>query len=246
MIRIAKRILSPTAINTYLACPYKFYRRYIAKEPTRPSIYLIRGSLIHQAISDFHRMDPDAVNKLPLNRVIYELLSRFEELWVKASYQIEALNLPSERIDFFVEDSRRMLENFAVWFNEQTVNPTSSSEVKLFSPELKLMGIIDAVYKQGDSILLVDYKTSKDTRITRDIFRQTAIYALLYQDRYKELPEAVAIHFLTARQGLELIHTDDAMLDYARILNESVHAKTLLEDPSDYPCTCNGRCREDF
>lgn len=246
MIRIAKRILSPTAINTYLACPYKFYRRYIAKEPTRPSIHLIRGSLVHQTISDFHRMVPEALNKMPLSRVIHELLSRFEALWGDASDQIETLNLPPGRIDFFVEDSKRMLENFAVWFHEQTVNPTSSSEVKIFSPGLKLMGIIDAVYKQGDSILLVDYKTSKDTRITRDMFRQAAIYALLYQDRYKEVPEAVAIHFLTARQGLEPIQIDDAMLDYARILNESVHAKTLSEDPADYPCTCNGRCREDF
>jgi hypothetical protein len=78
------------------------------------------------------------------------------------------------------------------------------------------------------------------------MFRQAAIYALLYQDRYKKVPEAVAIHFLTARQGLEPIQVDDAMLDYARILSESVHAKTLSEDPADYPCTCNGRCREDF
>jgi hypothetical protein len=56
----------------------------------------------------------------------------------------------------------------------------------------------------------------------------------------------VGILFLTARQGLEPIQIDDAMLDYARILNESVHEKTISENPADYPCTCNGRCREDF
>lgn len=54
VIRIERRVLSPTAINTYLSCPRKYYLRYIKKRRTKPSIHLIRGSLVHKTIHAFH------------------------------------------------------------------------------------------------------------------------------------------------------------------------------------------------
>lgn len=174
------------------------------------------------------------------------LIIEFEERWEKAMPQLNALGLPPEKLQFFNEDSKRMLVNFSVWFHKRHITPARWSEIKLFSSRYKLMGIIDAVHQQNGRILLVDYKTSKRAKITRDMFRQAAIYALLYKERFKKSPEAVGIHFLTNKQGPELIYVDDAMMDYAEILNESVHSKTLSTDPADYVCTCGGRCKNDF
>ena len=58
VVRIEDRILSPTAINTYLSCPRKFYLRYIKKLRTRPSIHLIRGQIVHQTLHQFHKNHP--------------------------------------------------------------------------------------------------------------------------------------------------------------------------------------------
>ncbi len=108
------------------------------------------------------------------------------------------------------------------------------------------MGIIDAVHKWGDKIILVDYKTSKHARITNDIMRQAALYALLYDDRYGIMPDAVWIHFLKYPGDPQPIHIDDELLQYVKITIESVREKTRSQDKEDYPCTCGGYCERDF
>ena len=65
------------------------------------------------------------------------------------------------------------------------------SEIRILSRRLSLMGIIDAVQKRDDTVLLVDYKTSTHTRITNDMMRQAPLYALLYEGKYKIMPDAI-------------------------------------------------------
>jgi CRISPR/Cas system-associated exonuclease Cas4 (RecB family) len=239
-------MLSPTAINTYLFCPRKFYRRYILKEPSRPSIYLIRGLLVHRVLSDFHKNQPSVCHKLPLSMVTHTLVTSFEKRWDQAGPQLKALPLSSDQVAYFNQDSKRMLVNFAVWFCKKGARPADFSEMKLFSSTHKLMGIVDAVHKEKNQVMLVDYKTSKKAKITRDMFRQAAIYALLYQERFKQTPEAVGIHFLTDKDGMKPIYIDEPTIEYAKIVTESVHEKTVSDNAADYPCTCNGRCEKDF
>ena len=38
----------------YLSCPRKFYLRYIKRLRTRPSIYLIRGLIVHKTLHEFN------------------------------------------------------------------------------------------------------------------------------------------------------------------------------------------------
>jgi hypothetical protein len=93
---------------------------------------------------------------------------------------------------------------------------------------------------------LVDYKTSKHARITDDILRQAAIYALLYHDRYRVVPDSVAIHFLKEKGDPMPIYVDEALLEYGKILVESIRGKTQSDLEKDYPCTCGGYCERDF
>ncbi len=108
------------------------------------------------------------------------------------------------------------------------------------------MGIIDAVYENHDETILVDYKTSKHVKITEDIKRQAAIYGLLYQDRYHKTPAALWVHFLKDALNPVPIHIDDALLDYGKMLIESVREKTQSLNEADYACTCGGFCERDF
>jgi len=246
VMRIKTRILSPTAINTYLSCPRKFYLRYIKKLRTRPSIHLIRGRIVHQVLEQFHKNYPRISTEVPLRKVREELLSIFEKEWEKADGSLHSLGLTERQIEFYYEDSQLMLLNFSQWFYKNGMQSPELSEAKIFSKNLMLMGIIDAVHLWDDKVYLVDYKTSKYKKITDDIQRQAALYALLYQDKYRKIPEAVWIHFLKDPGDPEPIHIDDELLQYGKITIKSVREKTTSQNEQNYPCTCGGYCEVDF
>jgi hypothetical protein len=108
------------------------------------------------------------------------------------------------------------------------------------------MGIIDAVRINDNGVFLIDYKTSKDYSITDDIFRQSVLYCLLFQDRNDEIPLAVYIHFLKDPGDPMAVFIDDAQLAYGRVLIDFVRDKTGTHDERNYPCTCGGYCERDF
>lgn len=246
MVRIERRILSPTAINTYLSCPRKYYLRYIKRLRTKPSIHLIRGNVIHKTIQTFHR---ECARGPPSSEteIGESLLKTFNQLWQESKQDIDPLGLPQSEIDAFHDDSERMLLNFANWAARQETSPlVNDSEVRIFSDYLGLMGIIDAVRMDNGNVSLIDYKTSKNPMVTDEIMRQAVLYALLYRDRYNRTPNVVCIHFLKSPGDPINIHIDELFLEYAEILLESVREKTRSTNENDYPCTCGGYCQREF
>ncbi|MFZ4438059.1 MAG: RecB family exonuclease [Syntrophales bacterium] len=247
MVKIERRILSPTAINTYLSCPRKYYLRYIRKLRTKPSIHLIRGSLIHKTIQAFHKECAQGSPGLSETEISENLLKMFNRFWLESKNELGALGLPQDELKEYHDDSEQMLLNYADWFTRQDTPPlVNYSEVKIFSDCLQLMGIIDAIRISGNEVTLIDYKTSKNPTVTDEIMRQAVLYALLYQDRYKRAPNVVCIHFLKNRGDPIAIHIDELFLEYAEILLESVRENTRTNDERSYSCTCGGNCERDF
>ena len=246
MVRIKKRILSPTAINTYLSCPQKYYLRYIKKLRTKPSIHLIRGQIVHKTLHEFHKNNLGMSQTTPIGHIRQELLKIFNRQWTAAENRLNYLDLTKEQIDFYHDDSELMLLNFSHWFFKYGMPAPDLTEARILSENLGLLGIIDAVFEQPDKVILVDYKTSKHAKITDETLRQAALYCLLYYDRFKKIPDAVWIHFLKEPGDPMPIGVDEALLDYAKILIESIRKKTLSDNKADYPCTCGGYCNRDF
>ena len=247
MVKIAAaRLLSPTAINTYLSCPRKYYLRYIKKLASRPSIHLIRGNVVHKVIARFsrewHRPEGDATSL----EITMALLQLFEEEWDRATPGLESLGLPAEELQDYRDESQLMVINFGFWLERYDISPPNRVEARLSSQRLRLMGIIDAEYGIGGETILVDFKTSKRADITPEVERQAALYALLYEDLYGHPPEDVWIHFLKYEDDPLPVGVDKELLQYGRDLVESIHQKTISTLEKDYPCTCGGYCHRDF
>lgn len=246
MVNIYKRILSPTAINTYLSCPYKYYLRYTQKLKSKISIHLIRGRIVHQTLRDFFANCRKNGSDRSFDGMFQKLLEIFSRLWAEADGNFRMLNLPDTEIDLFREESEMMLLNFMEWHYRNNLKAPDSTEFRILSKQYGLIGIIDAVYHDGDQVTLMDYKTSKYSKVTDDILRQAALYALLYFDKFKKAPYAVGIHFLNSTSQPSPIYIDENILAYSKTLVDSIRQKTLSDDVKDYPCTCGGRCKNDF
>ena len=85
------KIQSPTSINTYLRCPRKYYLRYIKKIKTKPSIHLIRGLAVHQAIARFSKAH--TVGDLRSDNNQQVLLDLFDDSWLRQESEIDRLQL---------------------------------------------------------------------------------------------------------------------------------------------------------
>jgi len=183
---------------------------------------------------------------MPIAEVRRRLIEIFNRLWEKAMPRIASLGLSEQEIRYFHDDSELMLLHYSDWFYKHQMPTPQLSEARILSKNLMLTGVIDASLPDGDGVALVDYKTSKNIEITSDMERQAAFYALLYQDKYRETPDKVLVHFLKTLEEPLVIHVDEQLLEYGRIVLQSIHEKTMSQDEKDYPCTCGGYCEQDF
>ena len=242
---MGKKYHSPSSINTYLRCPRKYYLKYIERLQQKPSIYLVRGKAVHEAIARFSSL---AINDLDdFESMKVALLGFLDAAWQKQREDIEKLSLPDEDLNQFYRESVVMLLGWLHRFRRESANGfrRPDTEVKLFSNRYRVMGIIDAIKKGNGQVTLVDYKTSKKDEITPDIKVQMGVYALLHQENFGVRPDVVAIDFLKSKTERRFRVTE-CLIEQAKDICRLIHQKTASMDKKDYPCTCGGYCQRDF
>lgn len=239
------KFLSPTSINTYLKCPRKYFLKYIKGLKEKPSIHLIRGKAVHDALAKFHKSEIQDLKDF--ERIKIDLLSLFNHSWLTQEGDIHGLDLPERTLNEYYHESAEMLIG---WLKRnlpalQNRNLWPESEVKLFSQTHRVMGIIDAIHSRNGKVSLTDYKTGKMDTLTQDVKVQMSIYALLYQENFGVLPGVVVLDFLKFQKARPFPVTAD-FVHYAVKLCKEIHEKTSSVNEKDYPCKCGGWCQKDF
>lgn len=241
-----KRWLSPSSINAYLRCPRSFYLSKISKQKQKPSIHLVRGIAVHNAVADFYKRNLHRAAAATYDYLRHVIQNIFENEWDAQKDSLLECKLTSDEIEFFIADSRNMMINFLHDFIKDRgfEKDEPALEKTLFSKKYLLLGRIDAMYPGRDPPLLIDYKTCKSKAITPEYKRQLVIYALLYKENFGTIPE-LGVQFLKFQDGLEKFKVTDKDIDDIRDLVLDVHAKTQSENIEDYPCKC-GWCERNF
>jgi len=251
----AKRIQSPSSINTYKQCPRKYYYQYIKKLPTTPSIHLVRGNIAHSVLENFYNIDlpnPQQNHQTYFQTAIQKLLL-FE--WQKAKPRLDNLNLSEDQKKFYFEETLFMLMNWTNHFLKDLNQKISQGlplpqafhkltpirEQRYFSKTYQAQGFIDAVHHLEDEIHIIDYKTNANFDFKDEIKLQLAIYSLLYYEKYGHPPSKVGIFFL--RHKLKLIKVDPELLNLARREIALIHQNTLSKNMEDYPAKTSPLCK---
>ncbi|MDD5253813.1 MAG: PD-(D/E)XK nuclease family protein [Candidatus Nanoarchaeia archaeon] len=236
---------SASSINMYKQCPRRYYYQYIKGFPTKKSIHLVRGNIVHSVLEDFFKVDINQISKenfeFELKMLALELLKKH---WVDNKTDIFESVPFKEKIGFYFEETRDMIGS---WVNDllDKLNPDDlinsfnklkpKTEVEVISNKYKIRGYIDAVYDEEG--IIVDYKTSNKEYITPEYKLQLALYSLLYLEKYGKMPSKAGINFL--RFGEEFIDVDKALIDYAKSEVKKIHELTQSDDVKDYP-KCQG------
>ena len=248
------RLLSPSAINLYKQCPRRFYYRYIERLETADSIHLIRGSIVHSVLEhvyDIDVADVDFEGAMP--HVGRWMLRELKKEWQEASERLDALDLGTDRMTFYFDETRTMLrhwlmdflrklEKTGMEFPEAFQASIPLREKKVSSEQHNVMGFIDVIEMVDDKVRrVIDYKTSRKDTFTPEYELQLAIYALLINETYGHPPEEVAIHFLKFGERSKKVHPE--MLELAKRECAFITEQTQSREIKDYPKKQSPLCK---
>ena len=171
--------LTPHQIDDYLSCPANFHYRHVLMVPEPPAPALMYGTLIHEAIGRYYALERAKTLMLE------PLLGLVDSLW---------------RSDGFIsqgqEAKRRQqaIDTIKRFYNREQGTKRRphyierSFEIKLDDIDVVVRGRIDAVYEDGDSIEIRDYKTSSVTDQKKaDAKAKTSVQLLLYALAWQQL-----------------------------------------------------------
>ena len=183
----------------------------------------------------------------------------FNYKWWKSEPQFE--NLPDSPADIKSKylECRRMVRNWFEGFyslvmhefekcgnwNTAVVRSKPLSEISIRSDKYGIFARLDEIRKDGDRVIITDYKTGKYNKMTESIRLQLAVCALAYLDRYEVMPAKVCADFVAYQGGIEEIDVTYDLLDEAKSKIDIHKILTKSTDIRDYPCTC-GKCDSEF
>ncbi len=250
------RIQSPSSINVYKQCPRKYYYQYIVKLPTKPSIHLTRGTIVHSVIENFFKLDPKVLNDKTYDYVlkifIHDLLRQY---WEKKHAEFSRLNLDKTILDFYLLETKQMINGWIHSFLAKLeqecksgmdvscafIKHTPTTEKRYESKKHGVMGFIDAIHEIDGKVILLDYKTSNKKEITDAYKLQLSIYALMFNEIHDRMPHKVGIHFL--KFGEEYLEVTEDLIKFAQLESELIHMNTQSKEKSDYPLKPSPLCK---
>ncbi|MEA3355252.1 MAG: ATP-dependent DNA helicase [Patescibacteria group bacterium] len=193
--------LSPTALNTYLTCPYKFKLNNLLKVPRAKISYLSFGSAVHKALEMFYRKFIEN-NKCPNKKY---LLTQYKHALDK-----EVL-IPQDH-QARLKQGKETLSNYFDYYQDSFSKPLYTEKFfgsgwsKTYLKDIPLSGKIDRidwVNQKEKTVKVIDYKTGKPksrndilgkTKYSEgDYYRQLVFYKLLSQLSKNFQPKVVEL-----------------------------------------------------
>ncbi len=255
---MAKRVESPSSINTFKHCHRKYYYQYIEKLPTLPNIHQVRGNIAHSTLENFYDIDVSLwTGEKVTQKVQSAIQTLFLHFWqhYKPELQKVALSPDQERFYFeetmlmlmnwanhFIADVRRTMEQKKVSVEEAFQMLTPIREQKFVSDHYSVQGFVDAIHRVEDEVHIIDYKTNSSLELKDEQKLQLAIYSLLYFEKYGQMPSKVGIFFL--RHKLKMLNVDQELLELAKREISLVHQHTSkCEHIDEYPQHVGPLCK---
>jgi len=178
LLAIAKKGFSPTAINTYISCPLKFYFKHILRveEPKDEKSFIddrMVGNIIHHTLETLYKpFVGKAVNIDDLSKMKEQLLDEIQtqaKLEAKGQLLDSGQNLLAikgiERYleEFFAEEKKSLKENIKKGGSLIILGVEQTLKKKIILPEkgieIKVAGNADRIDRWNRKVRVLDYKT---------------------------------------------------------------------------------------
>jgi len=241
---MAKNIkLSATRINTFLSCRQKYWFNYYDKLPKLSNPVFRLGTSVHEALEFAGNIwrKKEKFTKADEKKI----LAKYDEVSVREGIEeyaihAEGKDLIRKRIKNFMNGRKLIGLEIKFGFWDQ---PT---KIKSITSDLgvPLIGAIDKVEEyDDDTILIVDYKTSKtaptSSQMRTDI--QLSLYDLVARKLFPEYKRVVLSLDLLRSDSLYTYRTDEERKEFELYL-KAVYDQMIALKPGDVKASLNMFC----
>jgi RecB family exonuclease len=240
--------LSVSRVDLFKKCKAKYYYKYILKLPEPSTYHLATGSFVHKILENFHNILKESqVDLREAALAAYKEAKQDEQLQKIVDDEIRA-------------EGKNWIKHY-VFLLERSGAPNVLYVEKPFefdlSDGLSVIGYIDRVDKIDDNnLLIVDYKTSKNTNYLTPFQLQT--YALAMKQLHPQVTISAAYEMV--RHNFDRFHVEIKEKEFDNILdsfrNVGLEIRQLTKQKPDTPwpanpsnfcnlCAFRDRCEED-
>jgi putative RecB family exonuclease len=196
------RSLSPSKVNAFCDCALAFRFTAIDRLPDQPSIWTVKGTLVHRALERLFWYHPQGARTPAVATA--ELAHAWDELQSDPEYAM--LGLTAEEAEAFRLDAATLIEHY---FDLEDPNAVVTVGVEITLEAtiggVLMRGIIDRLDIGPDGeLVVVDYKTGRAPSLFHERSKLTGVhlYALLCQEVLGRPPAQVRL--LHLREPLSL------------------------------------------
>ncbi|WP_027179047.1 PD-(D/E)XK nuclease family protein [Maridesulfovibrio bastinii] len=232
--RLKNKGLSPSAIDTYIACPKLFYYRYLSgvKEPATVNTDGDRagfGELIHNVLKD--TLLPFAGRELNPGEIAPEQVGDLflERLKIDSLY----LNLPYDAKKALEQAGRHRLEKYISSIPRtriEAIEQDSAFKIDILNQEILIQGRIDRVDFRNDHRIIIDYKTGGLKKPGPSFWENDDIWETVDNGEINSCPEDFLEKLYNSASSLQLPlylsmdHFSSGVIPYDAVLVELVES----------------------
>ncbi len=226
--------LSFYQVDDYLTCSLKYKYVHILRVPLLPNHAIIYGSALHDAVGAMNiaRFNRQRFSEKHLMEVL--LRSWSSEGFISREHEEQRLKTAKRALKLFYKKEQRSKRK--IKFVEESFSVPRD--------KVLLRGRWDRVDEEEGKIIILDYKSSEvkkqedaDRRVKESL--QLAIYALVWKERFGELPDRVELNFLengllgSAKKDQKDI---DKTWEKIRVVEEGIRSAKFSAKPSSRVC----------
>ncbi len=253
----ARRVESPSSINTYNQCPRRYFHNYIQRLKSKGNIHTIKGNVVHSVLETFfeeplpENLDYNNVEEW-ISEKTFKLFVRF---WKEKKEIVKRLEISEGMEAIGINDCVNILNQWTISFMKrmQKTNLPCKEAFNALKPKHKekyfksekfsVHGFVDVIEEVDGRIRLMDYKTSSSSYVGDEYFLQLGVYALLYEENLSVQPQEVGIYFLRDENGERVLTVNDNMLENAKRQIVKHHGRTQSDDMKEYPKKPGFQCK---
>ncbi len=220
-----RKKISPSAINTYIACPRLYFYRYIAglKEPEDTNLLEMQstqfGTIVHRTLeliySDLSNKTGNNITDQALKEASQHindfLVKAWEESDIQFAYDKGFFKVMGKAMEAYVArvlDFDRQHAPFSIVSLERSQGQYNTFIDIGDNTTVEIYGIIDRIDRKDDLIRLIDYKTGKDEPKVSNMDKlfeddsnkavfQLLLYRLMVQDQFSDMRIIPALYKLS-------------------------------------------------
>jgi DNA helicase-2/ATP-dependent DNA helicase PcrA len=228
---IDKGEYSPSKLRTYEDCPKKYYYQYVLSIPGEVKEFFELGTVVHTVMERVTQRlkDGEGVSK-------EQALAILDTLWKPSAYE----STEKEKQDR--EEAERMVKEFLI---HQASKPGTILDIerwiKLDLEGRAIRGRVDRIDDLGESLQVIDYKTSKSKTSRPDLKKdfQMALYWLGTEQLFEKPVSQVGHWYLRFDKEwmVELTAEErEAVLERAKEVIEGIEGQQFASKPSYQVC----------